>query len=840
MSRQQCRSRVIFTRVGSDLRSGFRAIRKHPLHALIVVLTLGLGIGASTAVFSVVSAVLLRDLPYPDGDRIHLLRTVAPDGSPTGTVIPPELRPFYERDDHPIVEAAALAWSQEVQIVDADQRAHATIRYGVTDQFFEVFGEELELGQAFQRGQQPGPIVISYQVWRDMFGSDPDIVGKSIGVEGGTRQVAGVTRESFEFPENPGYWYLMSLGTAYDDVRGYRGFVRLRAGRTSEQFMGEMTGLARTLGPNQATGQPSIFVVQPILDYVVGDMRYTVTILFGSIAVLLLIACINVTNLLLARATTRAREMALKESLGATRWQIMRQLLTESLVLAACGGLVGVALAAAGTRVLLGIAPEDLPRLDGVTMDVPVLSFALGVTVLTGILVGLAPAWRLARNPLRLLINEAGRGTSGGEGGPSRNRLFSGLVVTEIACAVLLVIGASLLVRTYVDLSSADPGFEPEGVLTFFVHVSGRIEVTEIPNPPQGQPPFRATYAGVAQFFGELERRIGSLPGVTSVADVTSLPLDDRQYDPILVFERSGEGGDEGGQSTRTRAVSPDYFRLLGIPLLGGRAFDDGDRRGAAGVAIVDETFARRFFPGEDPIGKQIRFPTNRYVFTDTGFQLSEMIVDEFEIVGVVGAVKYLALAEPAEPSLYLSNEQWINRRRTIVVHTALDDPESLVPQIRNEIGQMDAQLSPEFSEFTPIVAASIARERLGATLLVIFGGIALVLAAVGVYGLMSYSVAQRSGEIAVRSALGASSRDVLRLIMRRGVRLALAGVALGVIGAIALRKALASQLFDIATLDPIVLLGASLALFVVAVAACYVPARRATRVEASELLRTE
>jgi putative ABC transport system permease protein len=474
-------------------------------------------------------------------------------------------------------------------------------------------------------------------------------------------------------------------------------------------------------------------------------------------------------------------------------------------------------------------------------MDTPVLLFALGVTLLTGILVGLAPAWRLARNPLRLLINEAGRGTAGGEGGPSRNRLFSALVVTEIACAVLLVIGASLLVRTYVNLSSTDPGFEPEGVLTFFVHVSGRIEVTQLQNVPEGQPPFRATYEGVAQFFRDLERRIGSLPGVTSVADVTSLPLDDRQYDPILVFERPGEdGGDEVGLSSRTRAVSPEYFRLLGIPLLAGRAFDDGDRRGGAGVAIVDETFARRFFPGEDPLGKRIRFPTNPYVFTDVGFQLSERVVDEVEIVGVVGAVKYLALAEPAEPSLYLSNEQWITRRRTIVVHTALDDPESLVPQIRNEIGQIDAQLNPEFSAFTPIVAASIARERLGATLLVIFGGIALVLAAVGVYGLMSYSVAQRSGEIAVRSALGASSRDVLRLVMMRGVRLALAGVALGVVGAIALRKALASQLFDIAALDPVALLGASLALFLVAMLACFVPAHRAMRIEAADLLRTE
>ena len=823
-----------------DVRSGIRAIRKYPLQALVVVLTLGLGIGASTAVFSVVNAVLLRDLPYPDADQIFLLRTVAPDGSPTGAVAPPDLRPFYDRDDHPIVAAAALAWSQEVQIVDDENRPHPTIRYGVTDQFFEVFGEDLELGQPFQRGQNPGPIVISYRVWRDLYGSDPDIVGKSIGVEGGMRQVVGVTREDFDFPEDPGFWYLMRLGTSYDSIRGYRGFVRLRAERTPEQFMGELTGLSRELGPDPATGQPLIFVAQPFIDFVVGDMRYTVSILFGSMAVLLLIACINVTNLLLSRVTSRGREMALRLSLGAMRWRVMRQLLTESLVLAVIGGMVGVAMAAVGIRVLLRLAPEGLPRIEGVTMDASVLLFALGLTISTGLLVGLAPAWRLARNPLRMLINEAGHGTASGAGGRSRNRLFSALIVTEIACAVLLVIGASLLVRSYSNLSSTDPGFDSDGVLTFFLHVSGRIEVNQTQND-QGEPEFSATYAPVAQFFNELEERIANLPGITSVADTTSLALDERQYDPTTVFQlEGGGGGDEAGQSARTRAVSTDYFRLLGIPLLAGRAFEPTDMRNSPGTAIVDETFSQRFFPGEDPLGRRIRFPTNPYVSSDVGFQLAERIVDELEIVGVVGDVKYLALAEPPEPSIYLSSEQWINRRRTVIAHTDLDDPESLVPLIRNELEEMDPQLSAEFSAYAPIVATSIARERFGATVLVVFGFIALLLASGGIYGLMSYSVSQRSGEIAVRTALGASARDVLTLVMKRGVRLALIGVGIGLVGAVVLRQAIASQLFGVAPLDPLVLIVASLILFAVAVTACFVPAQRATRIAATELLRTE
>jgi putative ABC transport system permease protein len=825
-----------------DIRLSLRSIRHRPAQALVVVVTLGLGIGASTAIFSVVNGVLLKELPYPDADQVYLMRTVAPDGSPTGTLTPPELRPFYDRDDHPIVEAAALAWSQEVQMIDAEGRAHASVRYGVTDQFFEVFGEDLELGQPFDRGQPPGPIVISYRIWRDLYGSDPDIVGKSIGAEGGTRQVAGVTRASFEFPEDPGYWFLMSLGTAYDGIRGYRGFVRLRDGRTAEQFRSELAGLSRELGPDPATNQTSTFVVQPFIDYVVGDLRYTVSIVFGAIGILLLIACINVTNLLLTRATTRGREMALRVSLGARRSRVMRQLLTESVVLSVFGGLLGVAAAAVGIRVLLGMLPAGLPRIDSVAMEGPVLLFALGLTVLTGLVVGLAPAWRVARNPLRALVNEAGRGTPGGEGGPGRNRLFSVLVVTEIAAAVLLVIGASLLVRTYVNLSSTEPGFDAEGVLTFFLNVGGRVEYREETNE-EGEPQFTGTYAPMADFFRELEQRIGALPGVTAVADVTSLPLDDRQYDPVSVFQIPGQGGDTGegsGQSARNRATSPDYFRLMRIPLLAGRSLEASDRRGAAGVAVVDQSFAAQFFPGQDPLGQRIRFPTNLYVVTDIGFQFSERMVDELEIVGIVGDVRYLALAEPPEPTLYLANEQWINRRRTVLVRTGLDDPESLVPSIRTELESMDPTLNPEFSAYRPIVEASIARERLGATLLTVFGLIALVLAAVGIYGLMAYSVVQRWGEIAVRTALGATGRDVLALIMGRGVRLAVTGIVAGVAGAIVLRQLIASQLYGIAPLDPLVFVLAPVALFGVAALACYLPARRATRVDAVDLLRAE
>jgi predicted permease len=426
----------------NDLRLSLRMLRHQPSFAIVVAVTLALGIGGSTALFSVVRSVLLRPLPYPDANQIYLVRTVGPDGSISGDIRPPEFKPFYEATHHDTVAAAAIAWSQSVQIIGADGKPHPTTRYGVTDQFFEVFGTGMARGQAFTRGQRPGGVVLAYAIWRDLFASDPKIVGRTVMVEGGPRQVVGVARADFAFPENPGFWYLMRLGDSYDRVRGYRGFARLRAGKTREQFQAELARNAAAIGPDPVTHQPSIVRAQPFLDHVVGDLGFTVRLLFAATGVLLLIACINVTNLMLSRTGVRAREMALREAIGARRWRVMRQLLIESLVFTVPGGILGLAAAAVSVRVLLRMAPEGLPRLDDVRLDGEVMLFALAVTIVTGLAVGLAPAWRLARNPLRTLVNEAGRGAADTT---SSHRAFSTLVVTEIALAVLLTIGAGLL-----------------------------------------------------------------------------------------------------------------------------------------------------------------------------------------------------------------------------------------------------------------------------------------------------------------------------------------------------------------------------------------------------------
>lgn len=403
-----------------DVRQAVRALWHQPLLTAVVVGTVALGIGGSTAVFTVLNAVLIRELPYPNGDRIYVMRALAGDGLP-GNITRREFAPIYERENHPTVETAAIVWSQDSQLVGSDKRGHPAVRYGVTDRFFDVFATPMALGRGFEPNENPGRIVITYRIWRDVFGSDPDIVGKSVAAEGMNLQVVGVTAPQFEFPEDPGFFYLMRIGTPYDNVRGYRGFMRLRDGRSADDIQRDLTQLASELGLDPVTGQRPVLVAEPFLEYVVGDLKSTVLVLFGATAILLLIACINVTNLLLSRTTTRSREVALREAVGAGRWRIVRQLLTESLVLTIIGGALGLAIATAGIRTFLAIAPTGLPRLGEVPIDTRVLLFSLGATIVTGLLVGLAPAARLARNQLRSLINESGRGTPGG---PAQHRIF--------------------------------------------------------------------------------------------------------------------------------------------------------------------------------------------------------------------------------------------------------------------------------------------------------------------------------------------------------------------------------------------------------------------------------
>jgi predicted permease len=822
-----------------DLKLSLRILVHQPLLTIIVIVTLTIGIGGSTAIFSVFNAVLLRKLPYPNPDRILIINSVAPDGSPAGKITPTEFWPYYE-EKHPMVQAAALAWSQTVQIVGSDRKGRASRRYGVTDQFFEIFGNQMYLGRPFKRGQMPGVIILAYSTWRDVFGSDPKIIGKPIQSEGMQLQVVGITQPDFDFPEKPGYWYLMNLGHSYDRVRGYRGYVRLKPGCSLQQFQREVTSHAVRPGFNPTTYKPAILTARPFFEYVVGNLRPTVTILFGATMIILLIACINVTNILLSRATVRSREMALREALGAGRWRILRQLLMESLLLSIAGGALGIAFAGTAVRILLRIAPPNLPRLDRVSVDSTVLLFALGVSIFTGVLIGLAPALRLSRNQLHSLINESGRG--GVSGGYSRTRLFSGLVVAETALAVLLVIGAGLLVRSYFNLTSVDPGFNSERVLTFSMNVPGRYfpinRTSSGITVASGSP-----YAPMAEFFRELQERIKGLPGVQTVADTVSLPFAGYQFGNQALFtlpDQPGGSSKDTAQSAYNDSVSSDFFKALKIRLLAGRTFNNGDSRNSPGVAVVNKAFMRRFFPGKNPLGQRILFTDNRWTPQDTGFQFAFRSVDELQIVGVVEDIKYLALADPPEPRIYLSNQQWIVRNRAMIIRTTMENPERLITLIRKEIESMDRQLNPDFALLSSIVHSSLARERLGTALLVIFGLAALILAAIGIYGLMAYSIAQRSGEIAVRSAMGASGRQIMTLVMGRGVGLAIGGIVLGSVGAAASRQIIAAQLYGVTAIDLQVFTLSCAFLFGVAVIACFIPALHAMKIPPADLLRTE
>ena len=816
-----------------------RALIKRPGLTGVVVLTLALGLGTTIGIFSVANAVLFRPLPYPAAERIVVLSTLTDDGLATGRVAPRDMPTLYA--DHPSLDAAALAFYAEGRIKGADDVDYNLGRYGVTDQFFEVFSVPMALGRGFERGEPQGPVVISYSTWRDVFASDPDILGKSIRLENGVRPVVGVAPEGFDFPGDAAYWTLMQLGPGYANLRGYLSYLRLKPGATQAQLDLQLATLSADLGPDAATGRSVRFTTQPLLDSVVGNMRPTVLLLLGATAVLLLIACINVANLLLARGTTRSRELAVRAALGAHRGRVFALLLGENFTLAAAGGVLGLAVGVAGIRVLLRFGPADLPRLESVPVDGSVLLFALGACLLTGLICGLAPAWRLARVDLRALVNEGGRG---GSAGRAQQRLFGGLVVAEIALAVLLAIGAGLLIRSYYNLVTSDPGFRTERTLSVFINVPfDAIPVTfPVANPVAGRPPFEASYRLVGDFVRELESRVGALNGVESVSVSSSVPLSSRQWDPGVAFRIEGDAAPDvtvSQMQAAQRSVSPSFFAAMGIPILAGRPFDMNDRRDGPGVAIVNETFVRRYFGDGPAVGRSLTLPGNIYSSSAVGFQYGELVPQRFEIVGVVADAKYAALGEAATPSIYFSNEQFMLRRTNLVVRSESDDPAALIPAIRAEIAAL-RPMPAEFELYTQILDVSLARERLGMLLFAVFGSVALALAAVGIYGLMSYSVAQRTGEIAVRAALGASVARIVGSVVARAAVLAAIGIAVGVAVAAATRQVLASQLYAVSTLDVGVFVGVPLFLLAVALLAAYVPARRAARIDPAVVLQTE
>jgi putative ABC transport system permease protein len=819
----------------NDLKLGVRGLARQPLIAITVLVSLALGIGASTAVFSVFDAVVLRELPFPNAAELYAVRTITPDGDALGNVAPRDVERLYDTPSS--LRSFAISFYSEGRLTGPNGDPHNMGRYGVTDQFFEVLGVPMALGRGFRRGEPPGPVVLAHSTWATIFGSDPDVLGRVIQLENGPRTVVGVAPPGLDFPGRAGYWTLMALGPAYANNRIYQGWSRVQAETSEAEFEQELRAMSADLGPPPSWGAPIRFVLTPLDDAIVGTMRPTVVILLGAATVLMLIATLNVAQILLVRGETRMRDVGIRSALGARRSHLVRFALVEGVVLAATGGVLGVALAYAGVQTLLTVIPPDLPRIGTAVVDARVLWFAAGSSVAIALLVGLFPAMRLAATSL---------GTLMGKGAPMqgvrRTWLFNTFVVLEVSLAVLLVIGAGLLVRSFEQLTTADPGFTLEDPhVTVFINAPYAAVETRVEASGRriGVPSFRP----VANFYSSLLDRLARVPGIEGVGATSTLPLALEQWDrlsPYAVLGRPGPAEGENRPSALIRSVSPGFFETMRIRLLAGRPFTASDNRDAPSVAIVNEAFVRRFLGGANPIGRQVSRLNTTWAPGDPSTQYGEMFASDAEVVGLVSDVRYASLRQPPMPAVYLAHQQATLRRMTIVARSRTSDPTTLVAAIRREIAAIDPQLTVGVTMFQDVVRTSLGRERLGLTLMSLFGTIALVLAAVGVYGVMSYSVTQRFAEMGVRSALGATRGGISRLVLIRGAALAATGVAIGVAAAILLHRVIGSQLDGVSVLDARVLLVTPGILLGVALLSSLAPARRASRINPADLLRRE
>ncbi len=831
-----------FDVLSRDLKFTRRVLTKNLAFTATAIVTLALGIAASTVIYSVVDAVLLKPLDYEDSGDLYRIYTVDPAGLPRGTTGPPHIDPIAEGSES--IPAAFYGYAFEQSVVNAEGTAFAVNEYRASDEFFQVFTEPLTMGRTFEPGEDYRNTVLSYQTWRDVFGSDPDIVGKPINVGSGPLTVIGVAAEGFEFPVGTAMWTKIFTGPPGRPLPllNMQGYLRASPGASLAQVQAELDVFASRLSPSVPwpDGRPLEFVARPLLEDVVGDLRSTVLIVSGATAILLLIACINVANLLLARGVVRTTEFALREALGARRWRVFRQIMTESFVLCSVGGVLGLGLALGAIQLLKAIGPADLPRFSTVSIDANVFVFAAACVLLVAFVVGFAPALRVSRGDLSALINTGGRSAAVA---PGRNRIFGALVIAEIALAVVLVIGAGLLVRSYSELASADPGFDPRRMLTVVLNVTGRLDVNNARMDPQLQVP---VYDGtgmlpVARFYQELVGRIDALPGVASAGAASAAPLNQGLFPVVLaLYPVVGSTAAATDQLAYGNQVSPEFFTTLGIRPVAGRLIESTDRRGAAGVAVVNETYARAYLDGENPVGRRITLPGgNSWRLGGIAWgQLGERVIDDVEIVGMIPDIKQANLQAAVEPAVYMPQEQWILRKMAILVRAETDDPAALIPQIRREIAAMDSTLPPVFAVYSDVIAASLSRHRLGALMLVVFGLVSLTLAAVGTYGLISFSVNQRFNDIAVRSAFGAERDKLLKMFVARALQLAAIGVVLGVAAAIAMREVVASQLYETSALDPWVLALVPLTMLAVTALASYVPARRASRIDVTAALR--
>jgi putative ABC transport system permease protein len=824
------------------LRFSLRIMLKSPGFTAIAVLTLALGVGANTAIFSVVNAVLIRPLPYRQPGRIVAIEEIGSDG--TRIQVTPanfldwraqnnvfeHLAAIFSRwatlstgADGAQITTAGSASGESRVVVNADDAERIDCAM-TSANFFDVFGVQPQRGRLFfpedEQAGHPANAIISHRLWQRRFGGESDVVGKSINLDGNPYTVVGIAPQGFDYPNKTEVWvppYRLAPATRPSmDVTQVRGFgflstvALLKNGVTLKQAEGEMEAItARLRQQYPETNNNRFDRVVSLHRYLVGDTSTILWLLLGAVGFVLLIACANVANLMLVRATGRQKEIAVRSALGASRLRIVRQLLTESVTLSLMGGASGLLLAWWGMALVTGLLPKNFPRLASIKLDLPVLWFTILVSLVTGVVFGFAPAWQVSKVKLMAPLKETSRGMTG-----VHNRLRGLMVVSEIALSLVLLVGAGLLFRSFLRLQSVKAGFNSDHVLTLRVGPSG--------------PNFKEDDQYVA-YYHKVEERLRSIPGVESVGAINELPL---FKGPTFAFRVEGRPPLPIDQwpAANYRNATPDYFRTLNIPIVRGRVFEPGDTAAAPLVVVINQAVADRDFAGENPIGKRINF----------GAVDKDRRPIWREIVGVVASVHNLSLDEDPLPEIYTSGLQDPFPYESFVIRSSVE-PRTLVATARLAVAEIDrGQPVADIYPMQTVVADSVSQPRFNLTLLGVFAGIALMLSTAGVYGVMAYTVSQRTQEIGIRVALGAQSRDVLAMVLGQGLLLAGIGISVGMLASLVLTRYLSTLLFDVSVTDPITFAAIPVILSFVALLACYFPAVRALKVDPTRALRYE
>jgi len=817
----------------NDIRYGLRQLIKHPAFTIIAIATLALGIGANTAIFSVVNAVLLKPLPFPEPEQLLAVgMTDARQKSQTdlNSLSYPD---FFDFRDQNRTLASVAVYRDRSFALTSEEGATSVRGAKVSAEFFDVLGIKPKIGRAFVRDDERAAggnggfkVIISDAFWKKHFAADPNVIGRTVTLDRRAHTVIGVMPAGFQFPiqNDPIDFYVTIAEDAANpdgskpqtESRGSHSLeavARLKAGATVAQANTDLSTIAEALAKHYPDTNTHFGVLaKPLREEMIGDVRAALYILFGAVLCVLLIANANVANLLLARASARGKEIALRAAMGASRFRIIRQLLTESVLLAGLGGGFGLLLAQWGTEALIKTVPQNIPRISNIQLDASVLIFTLLVSLVTGVVFGLVPAWQASHVDLNSSL-KAGSRTGGG--GEKKGRVRNTLIMAEVAIALVLLISAGLLIQSFARLGRVQPGVRTERLLT------ASVSLPDIAYPKN---------ENIIAFYDQFLTRIRAIPGVDSASTIVPLPLSgSNMVTSFDIEERSVPEGQRPGAPVRV--IATDYFKTMGIPVRQGRIFDERDQLNSAPVVIVNERFAQKYFPGENVIGKRIQ----------PGFSADETGDKIREIIGVVGNVKHLSLRNDDSPEMYLARTQIPFNIASIVIRTSVSNPSAITNSLRKELAAMDASIPlTSVRVFEEYISRSLARPRFNTLLLSIFAGTALVLTAIGIYGVLAYSVAQRTSEIGIRIALGAGKSSIFRLIVGQAMTLVGISLLLGLAGAFAATRLLNSLLFGVGASDPGTFAGIVLLVSIVAFIAAWIPARRATRVDPIIALRAE